>query len=163
MLIIAGCGDDSDDTTTSPTTSSTSATSATSASSAATASSSTAASGTTTLAVATNAKLGKPILVDSSGKTVYLYEPDGTNTTSQASAGLKATWPPVTASGEATVSSDLDASKVGTSTQPDGTTQVSYNGHLLYLFAGDAAEGDANGQGLGGVWFVLSPEGEKLP
>jgi predicted lipoprotein with Yx(FWY)xxD motif len=68
----------------------------------------------------------------------------------------------VTASGSATVSSDLDASKAGTSTQSDGTTQVTYNGHLLYLFVGDTAPGDSNGQGLGGVWFLLSPDGEKI-
>ena len=44
-----------------------------------------------------------------------------------------------------------------------GTSQVSYNGHLLYTFVGDKAPGDAVGQGLGGIWFVLSPAGEKVP
>ena len=27
----------------------------------------------------------------------------------------------------------------------------------LYRFAGDAAPGDTNGQGSGGVWFVVGP------
>jgi predicted lipoprotein with Yx(FWY)xxD motif len=109
-----------------------------------------------------NTKLGKQIVVDSSGKTVYLYEPDGTSTTSQVSPGIKANWPAVTATAAPTVSSDLDSSKVATQAQPDGTKQVSYNGHLLYLFVGDSAPGDASGQGLGGNWFVLAPAGEKI-
>jgi predicted lipoprotein with Yx(FWY)xxD motif len=115
--------------------------------------------------VATDKKLNKPILVDSSGKAVYLYEPEGNSTTSQVPAGIKGNWPAVTASGAASVSSDLDASKVGTSTQSDGTTQVTYNGHLLYLFVGDTGPAEANGasgQALGGIWFVLSPDGEKI-
>lgn len=44
----------------------------------------------------------------------------------------------------------------------DDTTQVTYNGHLLYYFAGDEAPGDTNGQNVGDVWFVVSPEGEAL-
>ena len=46
--------------------------------------------------------------------------------------------------------------------QADGTQQLAYNGHLLYLFVGDKAAGDANGQGLGGIWYVLSASGDKI-
>ena len=39
--------------------------------------------------------------------------------------------------------------------------QVAYNGHLLYTFVGDKAAGDANGQGLGNIWFAVSASGDK--
>ena len=116
---------------------------------------------TATLAVVTNTKLGKQIIVDGSGKTVYMYMPDGTSTTSKVPAGLKAAWPAVTVSGTPTVGAGLDKAKLAGDTQPDGTKQVAYNGHLLYTFQGDSGPGAASGEGLGGIWFVLSPAGTK--
>ena len=35
-------------------------------------------------------------------------------------------------------------------------SQVAYNGHLLYRYAADTAVGQANGQGMGGKWWVAS-------
>jgi predicted lipoprotein with Yx(FWY)xxD motif len=116
---------------------------------------------TSTLAVVTNAKLGKQIIVAASGKTVYLYMPEGTSTTSKVPAALKAAWPAVTVSGAATAGAALDKAKIAVQSQPDGTKQVAYNGHLLYTFQGDAGPGTASGEGLGGIWFVLSPAGTK--
>jgi len=29
----------------------------------------------------------------------------------------------------------------------------------LYLFSGDQQPGDTNGQGVGGVWFAVTPDG----
>ena len=158
VLLTAACSSDSkssSSTSSSSTKSSSSSTASTSSSSA-----SAAASGST-LATASNAKVGKTIVVDSKGMTVYMYEPDGTNTTSQVPAGLKAVWPAVTAA-SATVGSGLDVSKIKLEPQPDGTMQVSYNGHLLYNFSNDKAPGDATGQGLGGIWYALSPAGDKV-
>jgi len=51
---------------------------------------------------------------------------------------------------------------LGTVTAADGSTQVTFYGHPLYSFAGDAAPGDANGQGLGGVWYVVDAEGNAV-
>ena len=48
---------------------------------------------------------------------------------------------------------------LGTLTRDDGTVQVTYNGWPLYHFSGDTAPGDTNGQGLEGVWFLVSPTG----
>jgi predicted lipoprotein with Yx(FWY)xxD motif len=89
-----------------------------------------------------------------------MFQPDGASTSSQVPANIKANWPAVT--GAATVGAGLDQSKIAVQPQSDGTNQVMYNGHLLYTFVGDSKPGDAAGQGLGGIWFVLSPAGEKI-
>jgi hypothetical protein len=36
------------------------------------------------------------------------------------------------------------------------------NGRPLYLFAKDAKPGDLLGQGVGSVWYVLSPDGTMV-
>jgi predicted lipoprotein with Yx(FWY)xxD motif len=157
LLIAAACSSSS-----SPTATASSSTSSSSAVSSTAASSSSSAAGTATLAVATNATLGKQIVVESTGRTVYLFVPDGSSTTSQVPQSIKANWPPVTAGTAPTAGEGIDATKLSTATQPDGTQQVMYNGHLLYLFAGDKAPGDAKGQGLINNWYVLSPAGDQI-
>ena len=48
---------------------------------------------------------------------------------------------------------------LGTTTRPDGNSQVTYNGVPLYYFANDEKPGDTNGQTVGDVWFVVDPIG----
>lgn len=160
LLVAAACSSDSK--TSSSTSSSSTSSSSSSSSSASSSPSSGAASGSATLAAASNAKIGKSILTDSKGMTVYLYMPDGTSKTSTVPAGLKQLWPAVTATGTGTAGSGLDSSKLTLEPQSDGTMQVAYNGHLLYTFQNDKAAGDANGQGLGKVWYVLDTDGNQI-
>ena len=57
------------------------------------------------------------------------------------------------------------ASKLGTTKRGDGTTEVTYNGHPLYTFAGDTAPGQTAGQeqdAFGAEWYALSSAGEKV-
>jgi predicted lipoprotein with Yx(FWY)xxD motif len=80
------------------------------------------------------------------------------------SSGLK-DWPPVRSGGKPTAGKGLTASELGTTARSDGKPQVTYNGHPLYLFAGDHNPGDTNGQGLnafGAKWYVLSPAGNQI-
>lgn len=59
----------------------------------------------------------------------------------------------------------MSAAELGTTKRTDGTTEVAYNGHPLYYYAGDAKPGDTTGQGLDlyrAEWNVLSPAGEKI-
>ena len=39
---------------------------------------------------------------------------------------------------------------------------MTYNGHPLYYFAADETPDDINGQDVGDVWYVVSPEGEAI-
>jgi predicted lipoprotein with Yx(FWY)xxD motif len=103
-------------------------------------------------------------LVGPDGKTVYLFEGDenGKPTCSGACAGL---WPPVTASGMPSAGSGLDQSKLTTVKRADGSTQVTFAGHPLYYYSGDASAGSAKGQGLkafGAEWYVLNAKGSKI-
>ncbi|ALX66630.1 COG4315 family predicted lipoprotein [Microbacterium sp. XT11] len=43
----------------------------------------------------------------------------------------------------------------------DGDKQITLNGWPLYYFAGDEKAGDVKGQGVNGVWWVLTPAGER--
>src|SRR4051794_7979279 len=112
-----------------------------------------------TLGVA-NTSLGN-VLVDSQGRTLYLFKKDS-GTKSACFGACASAWPPLRASGKPSVGSGANASLVGTSNRSDGKPQVSYNGHPLYLYSGDQKAGDTNGQGLtafGAGWFALSSAG----
>ncbi len=98
------------------------------------------------------------VLVDRSGRTLYRYTPDGTGK-STCTGGCASVWPPVTVpSGTAvTGPSAIGTGVLGTIPGPGGTRQVTFKGMPLYTYTGDTAAGQANGQGAGGVWFVVSP------
>jgi predicted lipoprotein with Yx(FWY)xxD motif len=51
---------------------------------------------------------------------------------------------------------------VGTITRDDGTVQATLDGWPLYYWQGDKAPGDATGQGVQGVWWVLTPGGARV-
>lgn len=97
-----------------------------------------------------------PTLVDADGLTLYGFTQDSA-TTSACTGSCAENWPPV--SGDTTVSSELDASLVSTITRDDGTPQLVFGEWPLYRFAGDAAPGDVNGQGVNDVWYVVGPDG----
>ena len=77
-------------------------------------------------------------LTDGSGKSVYVYTPD-TSSTSTCYGQCVAEWPALLTTGAATAGAGADASMLGTTKRTDGTTQVTYNSHPLYYFAGDKA------------------------
>jgi predicted lipoprotein with Yx(FWY)xxD motif len=107
--------------------------------------------------------LGKT-LVDSNGRTIYLFKKDN-GTKSACNGACADAWPPVRANGMPTVGAGADASQVGTTTRSDGTPQVTYNGHPLYLYQGDQKPGDTTGQGstgFGAAWYALSPAGNEV-
>lgn len=101
-----------------------------------------------------------PILVDGDGMTLYLFDNDSEGE-SACYDSCAETWPPLVG-GEATATGDADPSLLGTVERDDGSVQVTYAGHPLYLYAADSAPGDVDGQGVGGVWWVVSPEGERI-
>ncbi len=107
--------------------------------------------------------LGK-VLVDARGRTLYLFEADK-GPMSTCDGACASVWPPLTITGHLTAGPGVTASKLGTTKRSDGATEVTYNGHPLYTFAGDSAPGATSGQGLddfGAEWYVLSAGGNKI-
>jgi predicted lipoprotein with Yx(FWY)xxD motif len=108
-----------------------------------------------------NASIGQEILVDADGMTVYLYTPDGSNTTSSVNGALRTAWPYELWAGPTSVGPGLDVSKAIAYVQPDNSSLLSYNGHLLYLWVGDHNVGDATGQGINN-FHVLDTNGNPI-
>jgi predicted lipoprotein with Yx(FWY)xxD motif len=108
-------------------------------------------------------RLGK-ILVDSRGRTLYLFKKD-TGGKSRCSGRCAVNWPPLLVTGRPVAGSGITASRLKTTRRSDGKTQVVYDGHPLYSFIGDTKPGNTNGQGLtafGASWFVVSPSGNEV-
>jgi len=115
-----------------------------------------------TIGVATGG-LGQ-VLVNSQGRTLYLFQKDS-GTTSACTGACATFWPPLRSSGRPTVGNGASASLLATTTRSDGGSQITYNGHPLYLYSGDQKPGDTNGEGLtafGGGWFALTPAGTQV-
>ena len=103
----------------------------------------------------TNGGLGK-ILVNSQGHTLYVFQKD-TGTTSTCTGACASNWPPLRANGKPKLGSGANASLVGTTMRSDGTSQVTYNGHPLYTYGGDAKAGQTNGQGSNAFGRLVRP------
>jgi predicted lipoprotein with Yx(FWY)xxD motif len=104
------------------------------------------------------------ILVDADGRSLYLFAKDK-RTTSTCYGACASAWPPVTTDARAIAGTGVDAAKLGTTRRKDGVTEVTYGGHPLYTYAGDAKPGDTTGQDLdqfGAEWYVLAPSGKKV-
>ena len=128
---------------------------------AATAPPKTASGNTATLGLASTG-LGK-VLVNSQGRTLYLFQADH-GTTSTCTGACATAWPPLRASGKPSIGPGLQSSAVGTTKRSDGKSQVTYHGHPLYTYIGDHKAGDTTGQGLnafGGGWFALTSSGSQ--
>ena len=107
-------------------------------------------------------KLGTVLAAGPKRLTVYLFEADK-GPHSSCSGACAAAWPPVTGAPKAT--GQVSAAKLGTITRPDGTKQVTYNGHPLYFFVKDKDDGDTYGEAVkafGAEWYVLSAAGTKI-
>ena len=157
-LLIGACSSGSSTTTSSPASSSAATTPASSP--AATGQ----ASGTATVSLATLSGISGRALVGSNGRTLYLFQGDK-NGTSACTGACATAWPPDIVTGQPQAASGINQALLGTITRPDGTKQVTYNGHPLYYFTTDAAAGTAHGQGVkafGAEWYVIAANGSKI-
>jgi predicted lipoprotein with Yx(FWY)xxD motif len=104
------------------------------------------------------------ILTTGQGFTVYAFEADH-GTTSACTGGCAAVWPPVTASSTRITVAGAARALAGQTTRPGGVHQLTYAGHPLYTYAGDASPGATNGQGsqaFGARWDVLTQAGQEV-
>jgi predicted lipoprotein with Yx(FWY)xxD motif len=107
--------------------------------------------------------LGK-ILVDAQGRTLYLFKADSGHG-SACDGACAAAWPPLLAHGNPRVADGANLSLLSTIRRSSSARQLTYNGHPLYLYAGDQKPGDVNGDGVtafGAPWYTLSPAGNQI-
>jgi predicted lipoprotein with Yx(FWY)xxD motif len=104
------------------------------------------------------------ILIGGNGRTVYEFANDK-NGASTCAGACTANWPSVQAPAALPASLPGVTGKLGTTARSDGTRQLTVAGHPVYMFVGDSAPGQTNGQGItlnGGLWTVVSPAGEPV-
>lgn len=158
VVVLSACGSDSKNSDTAANKAATTTSSAAATSTAET--STPAAPGAAKLVIAKDAKLGE-ILTDGSGFTLYRFDKDGAKPPTSACTGdCTKNWPPAIATGKPEVTG-IDAALVGTFKRADGAEQITIDGWPLYRFAPDAAAGETKGQGVGGVWWAVTPKGAK--
>jgi predicted lipoprotein with Yx(FWY)xxD motif len=118
------------------------------------------ASGTATVQVAHNAKLGN-VLATAQGLTLYRYTLEKRGGAVKCAGACAKAWPPllVKIGAKPTAGSGVSAARIGTVKRPDGTLQVTYAGFPLYRFSGDK-RGTTKGQGAGATWFAVTPTGQ---
>ena len=105
-----------------------------------------------------SSSLGK-VLATSTGRTLYLYTPDGKNR-SRCTGSCATFWPPLMTKGKPVAGMGVKQSLLGTAKR--GTKlQVTYNGHPLYTYTGDSKAGDTIGEGSSGIWFVVTAAAKK--
>lgn len=110
-----------------------------------------------TVAVGGNEELGH-FLVSDTGMTLYLFTKDTPGTSTCTDKCLE-NWPAYTVESADDLQNGANVGgTLGTITRDDGSLQVTYNDMPLYYWAKDAAMGDATGQGVGDVWWVVKPE-----
>jgi predicted lipoprotein with Yx(FWY)xxD motif len=105
------------------------------------------------------------VVVDAKGRTLYRFLRDS-GTTSHCSGACASAWPPALVKGKPSVGKGLAKRQVGTTRRADGTRQLTYRGHPLYRFVGDANRaGSVKGQGItafGARWWVVDAKGRSV-
>jgi predicted lipoprotein with Yx(FWY)xxD motif len=104
------------------------------------------------------------ILVAPNGFTLYEFSRDRARTDNcQNIRGCTSFWPPLVASGNAAKAGQgVNARLLGTIRLKNGSRQVTYAGHPLYLYAGDFAPGQTGYVGVnasGGFWYAIDARG----
>ncbi|MEU9997837.1 hypothetical protein [Streptomyces sp. NPDC050848] len=104
-----------------------------------------------------------PVVVNGAGFTLYRFDNDTANPSkSTCNDACATTWPPVVVAPGGRIFIDgVKKSDVGVVKRDDGKLQVTIGGWPVYRFNKDLKPGDTNGQGVGGTWFGVTPNGKK--
>jgi len=101
------------------------------------------------------------VVVDGKGMTAYFYDQDAKGSgKSTCTGGCASAWPAIE-SDATTPSVSGVTGTVGTIMGVDGKLQVTVDGRPIYTYAADTKAGDVTGQGVGGVWYAVNPDGTE--
>ncbi|SFC21595.1 SCO0930 family lipoprotein [Streptomyces aidingensis] len=103
------------------------------------------------------------ILRDGQGRTLYRFADDSAWPMESLCTGdCLDNWPAAGPPADPADVAGVDAELLDVFNRPDGIQQLVIDCWPLYRYAGDAEPGDVNGQGVGGKWYVVSPEGKMI-
>ena len=155
-LLVAGCGGDDDDSSEPA-----AETAATTAAETTTAEQPAQAATGTTIKTA-DSQFG-PVLFDGDDRAIYFFDKEQ-SAKSECYGACAEAWPPVLTEGEPQAGGNVKASLLGTTQRDDGTTQVTYNGRPLYLYAheGPGEVTCHNVEEFGGLWLAVDPAGNAV-
>jgi predicted lipoprotein with Yx(FWY)xxD motif len=101
-------------------------------------------------------------VVAANGKSVYIFAKDVKDSGKSACTGGCATnWPAVTTTSTKPAVDGVSGT-IGTIPTADGKMQITINGMPIYFYSKDEDSSDTYGQGVGGVWSLVSPSGSML-
>jgi predicted lipoprotein with Yx(FWY)xxD motif len=110
-----------------------------------------------------SSRYGK-VLFDGNGRVLYLFGRDrGTHST--CSGACAKAWPPFLTKDAPRAGAGITRALLGTTRRGDGSVQVTYAGHPLYHFQGDAKPGQIKCQNVsnfGGLWLIVRPSGNPV-
>jgi predicted lipoprotein with Yx(FWY)xxD motif len=116
--------------------------------------------GATTLQVVESERFGQYV-VDGEGFTLYRFDPDNANPSkATCNDACATTWPPTLAS-HTVQFSGLDRHAIGVVKRDDRSVQMTVGGWPVYRFSKDTQPRQNSGEGVGGTWFVVAPDGSK--
>lgn len=107
-------------------------------------------------ATATVNGMSETILTNAHGMTLY-YRTSDVLPSTVCSGGCAGVWPPLVASSSGTPTSVASLPGKLTVVADANGNQVVYNGHPLYTYSGDTGPGQTSGEGIGGIWHVVTP------
>jgi predicted lipoprotein with Yx(FWY)xxD motif len=108
-----------------------------------------------------SSQLGRTIVVNSSGFTLYALSPETTHHLLCTSHECMQTWPPLTVHSRSVKLEDGSGvhGALGILKRSNGELQVTLRGMPLYRFAGDSAAHETNGEDIhsfGGTWHAAA-------
>ncbi|MGZ4184258.1 MAG: COG4315 family predicted lipoprotein [Solirubrobacteraceae bacterium] len=109
-----------------------------------------------------NSQYGR-VLADGRGQAFYLFASEKTRR-SRCYGACEQRWPPVLARGTPRAGPGGRSGLLGTTRRTDGHMQLTYAGHPMYYYDGDAP-GRILCQGVnefGGLWLVVRPNGKPV-
>jgi predicted lipoprotein with Yx(FWY)xxD motif len=101
-------------------------------------------------------------VMTSGGFTLYRFTKDRIAPPASTCTGpCAASWPPVTVAGQPPLNG-VDPKLIGTVVRPDGSKQLTVAGWPVYRYAKDMVPGIVNGEGVGGTWLAIGPDGKPI-
>jgi predicted lipoprotein with Yx(FWY)xxD motif len=101
-------------------------------------------------------------LIDEQGFVLYRFDKDKKGGPSTCFDKCEKVWPPsIVEPGQKPELVGVDANLVTTTQRPDGSQQIMVDGWPAYRYIGDEKALQWKGQGVGKVWWVMSPNGAK--